>query len=139
MTFDTTPVFEWNYHAKERVVINQGGTSSGKTYALLQVIFLKLIEKKRIATIVGQDIPNLKKGAMRDFEERILSNIPFFNDFIEYHNKTDRVWRLKNGSVIEFQSYKDFQDAKNGKRDILFVNEVWIVTGKPDQSYYDIQ
>jgi len=122
-TFKTTTVFEWNYNANERVVVNQGGTSSGKTYAILQVLFLKLIEKKRIATVVGQDIPNLKKGALRDFEERILEQIDFFNHFIEFHHKTERTWRLKNGSVLEFQSYKDAQDAKNGKRDILFVNE----------------
>lgn len=122
-TFSTTPVFEWNYAAKERVRINQGGTSSGKTYAILQAIFLMLIEKKRIATVAGQDIPNLKKGALRDFEERILIETPFFLDFITDHNKTDRIFRLSNGSLIEFNSYSDAQDAKNGKRDILFVNE----------------
>lgn len=31
--------------------------------------------------------------------------------------------QCRNGSVIEFKSYKDEQDAKNGKRDYLFVNE----------------
>lgn len=122
-TFETTPVFQWNYAAKERVRINQGGTSSGKTYAILQAIFMMLVEKKRIATVAGQDIPNLKKGAMRDFEERILAENPFFADFIDGHNKTDRLFRLKNGSILEFNSYSDAQDAKNGKRDILFVNE----------------
>lgn len=122
-TFRTTPVFDCNFNASERIVINQGGTSSGKTYAILQVIFLRLIERQRIATVVGQDIPNLKKGALRDFEERILSETPWFRQFIESHNKTDRFWRLKNGSILEFTSFSDPQDAKNGKRDILFVNE----------------
>jgi hypothetical protein len=57
-----TDVFHWNYESNARIKINQGGTYSGKTYAILQVIFMRLLEKKRIATVVGQDIPNLKKG-----------------------------------------------------------------------------
>lgn len=117
----TSPVFAWNYGAKERVVINQGGTSSGKTYSILQVILMRCLEKTRIATVVGQDIPNLKKGALRDFE-RILDSAGL-HDIIASHNKTDRTYTLQNGSVIEFTSYKDEQDAKSGKRDILFVNE----------------
>jgi len=120
---DTTPPFMWNYNSEARIKINQGGTSSGKTYCILVVIFLRLIDKKRIATIVGQDIPNLKKGSLRDFQERILVDHPWMNEYIESYNKSDRVYRLKNGSIMEFSSFSDFQDAKNGKRDILFVNE----------------
>ena len=121
--FTTTPVFEWNYNSDYRININQGGTSSGKTYAILQAIFLKLLQEKRIATIVGQDIPNLKKGALRDFNDRILPETPSFQSFIKSYHKTDRIFTLTNGSVLEFNAYQDAQDAKNGKRDILFVNE----------------
>lgn len=123
----STPVFRCNYESPARVKVNQGGTSSGKTYSILQVILLRLLEKARIATVAGQDIPNLKAGALRDFEDRIL---PSCEDWmgrcevqIESYNKTERTWRFTNGSLIEFKSYKDAQDAKNGKRDILFVNE----------------
>lgn len=116
-------MFDWNYTDRTRIKVNQGGTSSGKTYAILQVIFMRLIEKKQIGTVVGQDIPNLKKGALRDFQDRILPSIPWFNLYIKSYNKTDRIYKLTNGSILEFTSYKDEQDAKNGKRDILFVNE----------------
>lgn len=121
--FTTTNVFQWNYQDKHRIKINQGGTSSGKTYAILQVIFLRLIEKKRIATVIGQDIPNLKKGALRDFQERILVACPWMNNFIVSYNKTERRYKFKNGSILEFTSFKDEQDAKNGKREIAFFNE----------------
>lgn len=119
----TTPVFQWNYQDGHRIKINQGGTSSGKTYAILQVIFLRLIEKKRIATVIGQDIPNLKKGALRDFQERILVACPWMNNFIKGYHKTERRYTFKNGSILEFTSFKDEQDAKNGKREIAFFNE----------------
>lgn len=121
--FETSVVFDWNYKHQARIKINQGGTSSGKTYSILQVIFIRLIEKKRIATVVGQDIPNLKKGALRDFEQRILPANPWMNDYIESYNRSDRVFKFKNGSILEFTSFSDFQDAKNGKREISFFNE----------------
>ena len=123
VSFKTTCVFEWNYTHPARIKINQGGTSSGKTYAILQVIFLRLIEQKRICTVIGQDIPNLKKGALRDFQERVLENEPWMGGYIESYNSTERVYRFKNGSILEFTSFKDEQDAKNGKRDIAFFNE----------------
>lgn len=122
-SFRTTPVYAWNYRSPARVKINQGGTSSGKTYAILQVIFMRLIDQSRIATVVGQDIPNLKKGALRDFQERILVDIPWMNEFIESYNKSERIYRFKNGSILEFTSFSDWQDAKNGKRNIAFFNE----------------
>lgn len=119
----TTTLFAWNYRSDARIKINQGGTSSGKTYAILQVIFFRLIEKKRIALVVGQDIPNLKAGALRDFQERILFANPWMHNFIQSYNKTDRRYTFKNGSILEFKSFKDEQDAHSGKRDIAFFNE----------------
>lgn len=119
----TSPVFDWNYNSQARIRINQGGTSSGKTYAILQTIFILLTEKKRIATVIGQDIPNLKTGALRDFQERILPASPWMYNFIAGYNKSERVYRFTNGSILEFTSFSDEQDAKNGKREIAFFNE----------------
>lgn len=120
----TAPVFEWNYHDPTKIKINQGGTSSTKTYSLLQVIFMRLIESpEKIATVVGQDIPNLKKGALRDFKDRILPQNPWMRNYITNYHKTDRVYTFNNGSIMEFTSYKDPQDAQSGKRNILFMNE----------------
>lgn len=121
--FKTTPVYYWNYLSKARVIINQGGTSSGKTYAILQVVFMLLIEKKRIATVVGMDLPNLKKGALRDFRTRILLSSPWMNNYIKQFNKSENTFYFKNGSILEFTSYGDSIDAQSGKRDIAFFNE----------------
>lgn len=131
----TTPVFLWNYRSKARIKNNQGGTSSGKTYNILQVISLRLREKKRVCTVIGQDIPNLKKGALRDFKDRILINCPWMNYYIASYNKTERTYTFKNGSVLEFVSFKDAQDAKNGKRDISFFNEA---NGIPYEIYTQV-
>ncbi len=119
----TTDVFEWNYECAAPVIVNQGGTSSGKTYALMQVLFCRAIQEPDIIiTVAGQDIPNLKVGAMRDAGS-IVKATPAFEQEITDFNKTDRVYSFRNGSRIEFNSYDGEQDAKSGKRDYLFINE----------------
>lgn len=121
--FDCTPVFYENLNSTDKVVINQGGTASSKTYSIVQLLFYKAIETPRLViTIAGESIPNLKKGAYRDAETIYYNTAPL-HDKIEAWNKTDRVIYFKNGSIIEFTSYENEQSAKNGKRDYLFINE----------------
>lgn len=129
--FNCTPVFYANYQATEKILINQGGTSSSKTYSLVQLLYYKAItEPKQVITITGESIPNLKKGAYRD-AEGIYGNTPELMPYILSWNKTDRIIYFKNGSIIEFVSNLDEQSAKNGKRDYLFVNEAngisWLI------------
>ncbi len=121
--FDTTDVFAQIRNASSDIVINQGGTSSGKTYSILQNLFLHAIEEDNcVITIVGQDIPNLKVGAMRD-ANNIIEKSTQLQEYIADYNKSERIYTFVNGSIMEFKSYEDSQDAKSGKRDYLFVNE----------------
>jgi phage terminase large subunit len=121
--FQTSDIYLANYSSTADVNVNQGGTSSGKTYSLLQVLFTKAKEaSNQVITIVGQDIPNLKAGALRD-AETIYNGSEELKSLIKSYNKTDRIFHFKNGSLMEFKSYDDQQDAKSGKRDYLFVNE----------------
>jgi phage terminase large subunit len=119
----TSILFKCNYEAQKHVVVNQGGTSSGKTFAIQQVLFAIACETAgQVITIAGQDIPNLKAGAMRD-AQTIVSQSEHIQGMIRAFNKSDRVYEFHNGSIMEFKSYDDAQDAKSGKRDYLFVNE----------------
>jgi phage terminase large subunit len=121
--FQTSVVFESNRNSLCDIVVNQGGTSSGKTYSILQNLFLYAIEdNNQVITIVGQDIPNLKVGALRD-AQTIVENSEILQSFIADYNKSDRIYYFVNGSIMEFKSYDDAQDAKSGKRDYLFINE----------------
>lgn len=121
--FEVSDLFMANKEAEERTVVNQGGTSSGKTYSIMQLLFeMAMNESDLVITIVGQDIPNLKKGAYRD-AKTILNRSPILQAWFPYLNESDRVIRCINGSVLEFTSFKDEQDAKSGKRDVLFINE----------------
>ncbi|HEY9701839.1 MAG TPA: phage terminase large subunit, partial [Allocoleopsis sp.] len=118
-----TDLYLANYEATEDVIVNQGGTSSGKTYAILQVLFTLAYESKDLViTVAGQDLPNLKVGAIRDAAD-IVKDSEVLKESISTYNKSDFTYQLKNGSIIEFKSYQDEQDAKSGKRDYLFINE----------------
>lgn len=121
--FDTSILYDANKSELADVCVNQGGTSSGKTYAILQVLFALCIEEAGIiCTVVGQDIPNLKGGALRD-AKTIVANSPALQARIKQYNETERTWTFISGSILEFKSYKDEQDARSGKRDYLFINE----------------
>lgn len=118
-----TVLFSENYFADAHIIVNQGGTSSGKTYAIQQVLFcLANDHDNQVITVVGQDIPNLKAGVFRD-AQNIYASSAALQSTIKRINKTDRVFQFHNGSLIEFKSYSDAQDAKSGKRDYLFLNE----------------
>jgi phage terminase large subunit len=126
--FVLTPLLKANYKSQSKIIVNQGGTSAGKSFSILQTLILKAIERKCLITIVGQDHPNLKKGVIRD-----LKNIISDNNWIERLLKGDsynNAWNIsnsiltfKNGSQIEFNSYENEQDARGGRRDYLFINE----------------
>lgn len=118
----TGSLFRANYNSTADVVVNQGGTSSGKTYAILQVLFTIAVQSKCTITVCGQDIPNLKVGALRDAID-IHNNTELFKQELKAYNRSERIFTFFNGSTIEFNSYDNDQDAKSGKRDYLFINE----------------
>lgn len=120
--FQTGPLYLANLEATDDIVVNQGGTSSGKTYSILQALFSIAIREKAVITVVGQDIPNLKVGALRDALE-IYENSPELQTCVRSYNKTDRIFEFNSGSIMEFKSYQTAQDAKSGKRDYFFMNE----------------
>jgi len=121
--FRTNELYLANLNATEDLVINQGGTSSSKTYSILQALFSIAIRERCDILIVGQSIPNLKVGALKDAID-IVANSDELQQLIISFNKTDRVYDFVSGSTMHFKSFQDFQDAKSGKRDYTFFNEV---------------
>lgn len=125
--FNVSPVYQANYESTENIVVNQGGTDSGKTYALMQLLYTYAITFDAppidaIITIVGESIPNLKKGAYRHAKS-ILISTPELKKYIKSWNETDRVVTFITGWQMEFISCDSEQSAKQGKRQYLFVNE----------------
>lgn len=128
-------LFRANTDVRYRTFVNQGGTSSGKTYTIMQVLFYyAMTEANVIITIAGQDLPNLKVGALRD-AKTIINQSEWMCQFFHV-NESGSYITGRNNSVLEFKSYDNAQDAKNGKRDYLFINEA---NGIPYDIYWQLQ
>ena len=121
VTLQATPVFEMNYGATSRYVVNQGGTRSSKTYSILQVLILKALESNIPLTIsiVRKTLPALKKSVLKDFIA-ILESMQLYNP--DDYNKTEGTYVL-NSSVFEFFSVDNEQKIRGSKRNYLFLNE----------------
>ncbi len=114
------PLFIKNWQAESKIVINQGGTRSGKTYSLLQLLIVKAFKHKgKVFTIVRKSLPSLKMTAYRDFFE-ILNNLDLYSE--TDHNKSDYTYTL-NGNLFEFVSLDQPQKKRGARRDFLFCNE----------------
>ena len=111
----TSALYRQNFNSTSDIVVNQGGTSSGKTYAILQVLFAKAISETCIITVVGQDIPNLKVGALRDAIDIHNADDAIKEQVVIYKRK-DGVCRYRNDAKIDINSYDKDQDSKSGKR-----------------------
>jgi phage terminase large subunit len=121
LAIQATTVFQKNWEAKTRFVVNIGGSRSTKTYSILQLLIVKAIESTEplVISIVRKSLPSLRISVMRDFFD-ILKQLDLYNS--ENHNKTENTYLLNN-TLIEFFSIDDAQKRRGTKRDILFVNE----------------
>ena len=127
------------YLSKFRIVANQGGTRSGKTFNTMMLlndiaktagkgvpvngVLFNLIGKPSIKIdVVSQTLPHLRGGAMADFK-RIKKDIICDWDDASWHG-TNKTYTYKNGSTINFFSLDKEGKARGLGRDILFVNEI---------------
>lgn len=106
------------------VVVNKGGTRSGKTWSLLQcLVFIALHQRNKLISVVGESIPFLKRGAMRDFKQ-LLGDMWD----VDKWNATDKVYTFPTtGSSIEFFSADNEGKVHGSARDYLFINECYFI------------
>ena len=118
-----TSVYYWNRDSKRRFIVNQGGTSSSKTYSICQRLSMLAIKNPGVViTVVARTAKSLERGALRDFKTLIDSS-DVFRSLIVDPTLVQGPYRFKNGSIMEFVNLNDAANAKYGKRDYLFLNE----------------
>lgn len=111
---------------KKRIKIIQGGTSAGKTFGILPILIDRAAKIPNLEiSVVSESIPHLKRGALKDFIKIMRWTNRYTDD---QFNKSDRVYRFKNGSYIEFFSADDSSKLRGARRDILYINECNNVT-----------
>jgi phage terminase large subunit len=117
----TNKVFRHLEESTAKIVVQQGGTRSGKTYNIILWIIFSYCQKNegKIITICRKTYPALRGTVMRDFLT-ILKDHEIYSE--EDHSKTASEYKL-NGNTIEFISLDMPQKIRGRKRDLLFANE----------------
>ena len=121
MKIKTNDVYDHLILSDKKIIVEQGGTRSGKTYnILLWVIFSYCTnQRNKIITICRKTFPSLRASVMRDFLT-ILKQNQMYSE--EAHNKSSSEYVLY-GNLIEFISLDQPQKVRGRKRDLLFINE----------------
>jgi phage terminase large subunit len=106
--------------ARKRVI--QGGTSAGKTYAIIPILIDKALKKGRLKiTVVAETLPAVKEGAL-DIFKTIMEDTGRWID--SNWNASSLTYTFGNKTRVQFKSFDTEGKAKaSGKRDILFLNE----------------
>lgn len=122
-------IFEKNFYTDKRIVINRGGSSSGKTGTLIRMILVWLFHgqidnsgkvfERWTLSVVRKYTSNLTKSVLRDWEN-ILDETET-RQFLEI-NKTEKTYKFQNRTV-EFIGIDDPQKARWPRREILYCNE----------------
>lgn len=115
-----TEVLDWNLNATTRIVVNQGGTGSSKTYSLLQLLIVKgLRERGKIFTIARKTFPALRATVMKDFFI-LLNEYGLYDE--RNHNKMGHSYNL-NGNDYVFLSVDQAQKLRGRKHNYIYLNE----------------
>lgn len=125
MDWHTTRTFEKICAALDeepRYIDNRGGARSGKTYAELQLAALLAMKDPQptITSVVSENLPHLKRGAIRDFRDA-LSNEGLWDE--NAWNKSECIYTFPTGSIIEFFGADVPGKLQGPARDRLIINE----------------
>ena len=118
---ETNKVFGHLLRSDKKIIVEQGGTRSGKTYNILLWIIFKYTEQEtdKTITICRKTFPSLRASVMRDFFDILRIHDLYIE---EHHNKSNHEYYL-NGNLIEFISLDQPQKIRGRKRNLLFINE----------------
>jgi phage terminase large subunit len=120
-TIQTNKVFNHLIKSDKRIIVEQGGTRSGKTYNILLWLIFYYTERNtaKTITICRKSFPSLRASVMRDFFDILREHDLYREDF---HNKSSHEYHL-NGNLVEFISLDQPQKIRGRKRNLLYINE----------------
>lgn len=117
------PLFWANILANEKIVINQGGTYSGKSQSLVRAVFLHAIREPNLkCEVASTTIPKLVSDTL-EISLLLASTNPVIKSYLKSYHATRRIFTFKNGSKILFNSYEKAITADGPKRDVLYLSE----------------
>jgi len=120
--YKTTEAFKKIMRLTKPIRIVQGGKGCSKTISILQMFIFLAISKREnlVLSVVAQSLPNLKTGALRDFE-KLLKDMGLYDKF--HVNRTDKTFTY-GSNIIEFFSVDTESSRLGSRRTHLYINEM---------------
>ena len=109
-TLQTNKIYKHLSNSDKKIIVEQGGTRSGKTYNILLWIIFKycINNNEKVITVCRKSFPSLRATVMRDF----MSILQSYNIYREQdHNKSNSEYNLYN-NLVEFISLDQPQKSK---------------------------
>ena len=105
----------------KRLRIIRGGSSAGKTIAILMILIdYGMRHPFKEISVVAESVPHLRRGALKDF----LNILKVLNRYDERKfNRSILKYEFSNGSYIEFFSTDQPDKLRGARRTDLFINE----------------
>ncbi len=121
-TIPQTKIVKVLKEARQSIKILQGGTSSGKTYAILYRILIGCLFEWKDETIdvIRDTFPALRISAMKDWED-ILKNHDLYNK--NMHNKSDKEYTIGT-NIVRFYSADNEEKMRGPRRHRSYFNEI---------------
>lgn len=106
LDFNVTEVFTMNHKSDSKIILDQGGTRSSKSYSIAQLMILKVItERNKRVIVCRKTFAALRKTLLRDFI-KVLGQHNILDKFI--YNKSNATLLCKQTkSTIEFVGLED--------------------------------
>jgi phage terminase large subunit len=132
LSFKYTTAIKRIRKVKARKKVIQGGTSAGKTIAILAVLIDIAAKAKTEISVVSESVPHLRRGAIKDFAKVMQWTGRWAPD---RWNKTLLTYHFANGSTIEFFSADSEGRLRGARRQVLYINEA---NNIDFESYYQL-
>lgn len=117
-----TTIFLQTRNSKKNIVVNIGGTRSGKSYALCQLFIEKLFtEPKKELAIVRKYASTLRYSTYKMFLQ-LLAEMNLYDE--QLHNKSLRTYFAPNTqSTVYFLGLDDFEKLKSTEFNYIWMEE----------------
>ena len=119
--FNQTKAVKRLRELNNRIRIIRGGSSAGKTIAILMILIDYAIKNPyKEISVVAESIPHLRRGALKDFLNILKVTLRYDE---RKFNKSTLKYEFSNGSYIEFFSTDQPDRLRGARRTDLFINE----------------
>lgn len=105
-----------------RIYVSEGGTRSGKTYTIVQVLILFLLEHKKTVNVFRAHQTTIRSTVWVDFLE-VIASMELTSSQCQINNSTLSIRFPSTGAVINFYGCDNSQKMHGLKGDISFFEE----------------